>query len=87
MRLDREPRVAPSTVVVDETAAAVEDIEEVEEEVATEETLNDPSSDAKKSTTKATLNGNASARLDDVRTMFTMEAEVSLRSFISSSYI
>lgn len=73
MRLDREPRVAP-TVVVDETAAVVEDIEEVEEE-ETEEIVDDPSSDAKKSSTKASLNGNAAAGLDDVRTMFTMEPE------------
>lgn len=81
MRLDREPRVAP-TVVVDETAAVVEDIEEVEEE-ETEEIVDDPSSDAKKSPTKASLNGTAAAGLDDVRTMFTMEPEVSLRTFIS----
>lgn len=79
IRLDREPRVAPT---VDESAAA-EDIEEVEEEEETEETVDDQSTDVKESTTRANVNGTASAGMDDVRTMFTMQPEVSQHSILS----
>ncbi|KAG0608839.1 hypothetical protein M758_8G137200 [Ceratodon purpureus] len=70
IRRDREPRVA---VAVDETAAA-EDIEEVEEE-ETEETADDQSTETTKSTGRTTVNGTATAAMDDVRTMFTMQPE------------
>jgi len=74
IRLDREPRVVP---IVDETAVA-EDIEEVEEDEETEETVDVQSTDAKESSKRTNVNGTASAGMDDVRAMFTMQSEVSL---------
>lgn len=71
IRLDREPRVAPTA---DETAAA-EDIEEVEDDEETQETLDDQSADTEQSPNRANVNGTASAGMDDVRTMFTMQPE------------
>lgn len=68
IRLDREPRVAPT---VDETAVA----EDVEEDEETEETVDVQSADAKESSNRASVNGTASAGMDDVRTMFTMQPE------------
>lgn len=83
IRLDREPRVAPTA---DETAAA-EDIEEVEDDEETQETLDDQSADTEQSPNRANVNGTASAGMDDVRTMFTMQPEVSLISFNSFMHL
>lgn len=76
IRRDREPRVA---TVVSETAV-VEDIEEVEVDETEEPVADDPSTMAK----KTTKNRDGSVSVDDVRTMFTMQPEV---SFVLNSYV
>ena len=81
IRRDREPRVAPT---VGEAAAADDIEEEVEEEI--EETADDQSTEAKKSTGRAAVNGTATVAMDDVRTMFTMQSEVTPVRFFRSPY-